>query len=107
MSAPFDTSRPSPIAIVRQFFSRGQQSVVTAEGMSPSQGQAYIESELDQRLVALLTQDQPPHLVLVSGSAGFGKSALIARIESHHPGLFEDVVHDATHAHSPSETQAD
>src|SRR5437016_1864915 len=106
MTVPFEISRPSPIGLLRGFLARGQEAVV-ANRMTETQDHAYIESELDDRLSALLSSQEAPDLLVISGSAGFGKSALIASAESRHPGLLEDIVRDATHSNSPSESQAD
>ena len=106
MTVPFEISKPSPIGVVRGFLARGQEAVV-ANRMTDKQDHAYIESELDDRLSALLSSQEAPDLLVISGSAGFGKSALIASAESRHPGLLENIVRDATHSDSPSESQAD
>jgi hypothetical protein len=106
MSEPFDRALPSPIALVRELQARAPGSVVGVAGMSELQSSAYIPTPVEDRLSELLQSEEPPHLIVVSGSAGGGKSALIARIEQRHPDLFADVVQDATHSDSPSTTQA-
>jgi hypothetical protein len=107
MTEPFDRERPSPIGILREFYARGNDAVVPVEGMTAAQDHAYVPSTVDERLALLLTGPDAPHLAVISGSAGFGKSALISRIERDHPGVFEAVVQDATHAESPSQSQAE
>lgn len=107
MITPFDKSLPSPIATIRELQARAVGAVVGIAGMTQLQAQAYIPTPVEERLSDLLLGEDPPHLVVVSGSAGGGKSALIARIESQHPDLFAEVVQDATHSDSPSGSQAE
>ena len=75
--------------------------------MSGLQREAFIKSEAETRLLELAATNSPPDLLVISGSAGSGKSALIDRVLHAHPDLFELVVQDATHSNSPSESQAD
>jgi hypothetical protein len=104
---PFDRSKDSPIAKIRELQARAPGSVVAESGMSGLQREAYVQSETETRLLALAGSSSPPDLLVISGSAGSGKSALIDRILHAQPDLFESVVQDATHSNSPSESQAD
>lgn len=103
---PFDRSLESPIARIRDLLARSPGSVVTVDGMDDLQQGAFVSSVTEQRLLELAAAETPPDLLLISGSAGSGKSALIDRLERSQPDLFELVVQDATHSDSPSETQA-
>jgi hypothetical protein len=103
---PFDRSLESPIARIRELRSRAPGSVVAVDGMNELQQGAFVPSETERRLLALAASDTRPDLLLISGSAGSGKSALIDRLEREQPELFELVVQDATHSDSPSESQA-
>jgi hypothetical protein len=104
---PFDRSMESPIARIRDLQARAPGSVVTEAGMSALQEEAYVHSKAEDRLLELVGSDNAPDLLVISGSAGSGKSALIDRLLGAHPDLFEFVIQDATHSNSPSETQAD
>lgn len=104
---PFDRSLDSPIDRVRELLARAPGAVVGVSGMTTLQDGAYISTPAENQLAALAAQADPPHLFVISGSAGSGKSALIDRLERQNPGVFEQVLQDATHSDSPSETQAD
>ena len=104
---PFDRTMESPIARIRELRARAPGSVVAVDGMNELQQGAFVPSETERRLLELAASDERPDLLLLSGSAGSGKSALIDRLERAQPELFELVVQDATHSDSPSDTQAD
>ncbi len=104
---PFDRSLDSPIGRVRELFARAPGAVVGVGGMSSLQTGSYIRTPTEGRLAALAAQADPPDLFVISGSAGSGKSALIDRLESQNPGVFGQVLQDATHSDSPSESQVD
>lgn len=105
---PFDTNLPSPIATVISLGARAPASVVTAAGMSTVQAGTYIRGHTEREILELASQRERPDLIVISGSAGGGKSALIASLLAEHSHLFdEDVVYDATHAERPDVTQAD
>lgn len=103
---PFDPSIESPIARIRELRARAPGSVVAVDGMNELQQGAFVASEAERRLLELAASDARPDLLVISGSAGSGKSALIDRLERAEPELFEVVIQDATHSDSPSETQA-
>ncbi|MEU4548289.1 hypothetical protein [Nonomuraea dietziae] len=66
----------------------------------------YIPTELDDRLAEIMMTAEAPSLLLLSGSAGGGKSALIRKLEGAIPaGTFSLVIEDATHAEAPNEDQ--
>lgn len=104
---PFDPDLASPIARIRELRARAPGAVVTIAGLSELQEAAFVATETERRLQELVAGDAGPDLFLISGSAGSGKSALIDRLVREHAGHFEQVVQDATHSDSPSETQAD
>lgn len=103
---PFDRNIESPIARIRELRARAPGSVVAVDGMNELQEGAFVPSEAERLLLELAASESRPDLLLISGSAGSGKSALIDRLERAQPELFELVVQDATHSDSPSETQA-
>lgn len=105
--APFDRTLESPIARIRELQARAPGSVVAADGMSGLQEGAFVASEAEARLLDLAATETRPDLLVISGSAGSGKSALIDRVLHAQPDLFEFVVQDATHSNSPSESQTD
>ncbi|HEX2015088.1 MAG TPA: hypothetical protein VGN69_00200 [Solirubrobacteraceae bacterium] len=105
---PFDAALPSPIAPVLSLGAQAEGSVVTVAGMSVLQSGTYIPGHTEREIVKLAQQRDAPDLIVISGSAGGGKSALIASVLSDHSDLFDDdVVYDATHAERPDVTQAD
>ena len=104
---PFDPNLPSPIAQIRELRARAPGAVVTVAGMSELQRSAFVASETERRLQELASSNERPDLLLISGSAGSGKSALIDQLVRDQADRFELVVQDATHSDSPSVTQAD
>jgi hypothetical protein len=101
---PFDTTLPSPISAVIELRPAGSASVVRAERLTPVQERALVETGLEARIRATVTGDDPPALVVISGSAGGGKSAAINRLTSG-GDAFGAVIEDATHAEAPDQEQ--
>ena len=104
MTPPFNTEYPSPISAILALRA-GSDSSVVKDAMDEIQRRSYIVTALEERLASEL-EANPPDLLVISGSAGGGKSALIDYLLSVHAEKFGDVVRDATHADSPSATQA-
>ncbi|MGW3594332.1 hypothetical protein [Streptomyces sp. NPDC005167] len=105
---PFDRSLPSPLAGLAALRSSGEDSVVATDRLSSRQRAMYVATELDENLAARIANDVDLRLVLLTGSAGGGKSALIRQLQRRlPPGTLTRVVEDATHADSPSEGQTD
>jgi hypothetical protein len=66
----------------------------------------YVPTGLDERLRERMLAAGPPSLLVLGGSAGGGKSALIRKLERALPaGTFTRVIEDATHAESPDQDQ--
>src|SRR4051794_15214412 len=101
---PFDTTLPSPISAVLELRPAGSASVVRADRLTPVQERALVETGLEARIRATITGDDPPALVVISGSAGGGKSAAINRLTSS-SDAFGAVIEDATHAEAPDQEQ--
>lgn len=103
---PFDRSLPSPLEAVTALRSAGEDSVVASNTISSRQRMMYIRTGLDDRLARRMLEPTAPALLLLSGSSGGGKSALIRMLEQAVPaGTFTAVVEDATHAEAPDEDQ--
>lgn len=102
---PFDRDLPSPIARVLELQARAPGAVVALDGMTALQRDAFVPSAAEERLLALAASEPRPDLLVISGSAGSGKSALIDRLEGAQPGTFEFTIQDATHSDSPSDDQ--
>ena len=110
MSAPepFDSDLPSPIAAILELGARAPGAVVTTAGMSDPQHRSYVPGGIEERIIELVESADRPDLIVVSGSAGGGKSALIASLLEQRRDLFnDDVIFDATHSESPDVSQAD
>ena len=80
---------------------------MSAAGASALQQRAYVRTGLEDRLAARITSADPPDLVVLSGSAGSGKSHLIQQLRKSCGHLLGDVIEDATHAESPDTEQQD
>jgi hypothetical protein len=106
---PFDTSLPSPIGRLLELKSSSSESVVRSHGLSPVQRLMARPGTVEQRLWDLCGSPQAPDLLVLSGSAGSGKTAtighLIERNSSEREGRFGDYLADATHADSPDQEQ--
>lgn len=101
MTEPFDRSTASPIAQVLQLRSHAPGSVVRVNQASALQTRTYVKTGLEARLLDHVRAERP-HLLLLTGSAGGGKSALIERLRATAAGDFESIVEDATHADTPT-----
>lgn len=92
----------------------GADSVVAEGRLTELQQKMHVADKIEEWVAARVggwrdTPERVPLLVVLSGNAGDGKSDLVERLR-HHPdvsGLDVDVVADATHADSPSESQAE
>ncbi|SFQ05043.1 hypothetical protein SAMN04489713_12172 [Actinomadura madurae] len=103
---PFDRSLPSPLKAVAALRSAGEDSVVSTKTMTSRQKLMYITTGLEDRLARRMLGPRAPALLLLSGSSGGGKSALIRMLEQTvPPNTFTTVVEDATHAEAPDADQ--
>ncbi|MFB6855865.1 hypothetical protein ACFCWV_25735 [Streptomyces sp. NPDC056341] len=104
----FDRSLPSPLATLAALRASGEESVVATGRLSSRQQAMYVVTSVDEALADKISTDSLLRLVLLTGSAGGGKSALIRQLESRLPAeALSRVVEDATHADSPSERQTE
>jgi len=106
MNDLFDRALPSPIQAILRMRSSGQESVVVAgSGVSEA---LHVDTGLERRLLDVLTAPgSPVRLVVLSGSAGGGKSSAIDRLLSACADLFESYIEDATHAETPRADQVE
>lgn len=104
---PFDRRLASPISRVLELRASARDSVVVAGGMTDLQRRMLVDTGLEARVIEAATAADPPALIVISGSAGGGKSAAISQIATLADGIFADVVEDATHADAPGEEQRD
>lgn len=103
----FDRQLPSPLEAVMALRCSGADSVVATGKTTAGQKAMYVPTGLDERLRDRMLQSDPPSLVILGGSAGGGKSALIRRLQdSLASGTFTKVIEDATHAEAPDQDQA-
>src|SRR4051812_41380974 len=112
MSEPFDRTHPSPISAVLELAASAPDAVVVHERggaeqpLSGVQERMVVDTGIDQALIEELDRE-PAAAVVLSGSAGGGKTLLLKRLKEQHPDRFGTVIEDATHAETPDETQTD
>ena len=104
--APFDRNLPSPILPILALRNDAPESVVALGGPSELQQRTYREGALDRAISSAANTDPRPHAILLTGSAGSGKSAAVEAQRAQHAGSFSGIVEDATHADEPSQSQA-
>lgn len=104
MIEPFDRSLPSPILPLLGLRASAGDSVVAAEA-TELQSRMFVASGLEERILELAQGDPAPALIVLSGSAGGGKSASIAWLRDAAPHAFGAVLEDATHADAPGDDQ--
>ncbi|HXH07172.1 MAG TPA: hypothetical protein VNI83_11335 [Vicinamibacterales bacterium] len=105
MNAPFDKSLPSPIAAVLELRASSEDSVVIPGRLSDVQRRQRIKTAIGERILEEVRGPEPPTVVLISGSAGGGKSLEISELAEHAPNEFERILEDATHAEAPDQDQ--
>ena len=103
---PFDRAKPSPLAILRDLRSLAGEAVV-GDGLTDVQRRMYQPGDLERRLIDAVTGDHAPDLVVIAGSAGGGKSAIIQHVLDAAGGSFGEYIADATHSEAPNESQID
>lgn len=103
---PFDRALPSPLARLRDLLAPAGESVV-GRALSPTQHRMYQPGALERRLLDAVVGDDAPDLVVIAGSAGGGKSAIIRYVLEESGQSFGECIADATHAEAPNEEQAD
>jgi hypothetical protein len=105
---PFDRSLPSPLAGLAALRASGEESVVATGRLTSRQQAMYVVTDVDEALAHKIRAGESLRLVLLTGSAGGGKSALIRQLQNRLPAeALSRVVEDATHADSPSERQTE
>lgn len=109
MSDPFDRLLPSPIAAVLAMRSSASESVAIAGSLSDRQQRVAVATGVEHAITEAVAGGDL-RLVLVSGSAGDGKSFtignLLASPANPWAGHPERVIEDATHSERPSQEQA-
>lgn len=104
---PFDRSLPSPIEPVLQLRASAEGAVAVADALSDDQRRRAVDTGLELRILDTAIQDGGPELIVLSGSAGGGKSLAIATLTEVAPDAFGAWIEDATHSESPSQDQVD
>lgn len=104
MTDPFDRNLPSPIAPLLALRASARDAVVGTEA-TELQDRMFVPTGLEDRILELAASDPAPALIVLSGSAGGGKSASIAWLRKAAPSAFGAVLEDATHADTPGEDQ--
>ncbi|MEU9293276.1 hypothetical protein [Streptomyces sp. NPDC048266] len=107
---PFDTSLPSPIGRLAQLRARAVEAVVRDDRPSDVQQLMAPAGSLDEALWEVLGGADAPKLLVLTGSAGTGKSAtinhLLQRERETSAGRVGVHLADATHADAPDQGQA-
>jgi hypothetical protein len=108
VTEPFDRSLPSPIAAVLAMRSSAAESVVIAGQLSDRQQRVAIPTGVEDAILGEVATGGL-RLVLISGSAGDGKSFtignLLAAPGNPWEGWPERVIEDATHSERPDQQQ--
>lgn len=105
---------PCLVDVLAQLRQSGRESVVSEGRLSDAQRQMHVPDAIEDwvaRRISDWRASNPtvPLLVVLSGNAGDGKSDLIERLRSRADvvGDDTDIIADATHAESPSQSQAE
>jgi hypothetical protein len=108
---PFDTRLPSPIGRLAQLRAVASEAVVRDKHSSPVQHLMAPPGKLEEALWEALGGEDQPRLLVLTGSAGSGKSAtlnhLLHREASTGAGRIGMHLADATHSDAPDQDQAD
>lgn len=106
-SEPFDRALPSPISPILQLRLQAEGAVAVAGALSEGQRRRIVSTGLEDRVLGEALRDSGPELIVLSGSAGGGKSLAISILNEAAPDAFGASIEDATHAESPSQDQVD
>lgn len=108
---PFDRTLPSPIGRLAQLRSDAGEAVVRDQHSSHVQQLMAPWGSLEEALWGALGGEEPPRLLVLTGSAGSGKSAtlnhLLERELATGAGRIGRHLADATHSDSPDRGQAE
>lgn len=104
----FDRGKPSPISAVMSMLSSASESVVVAGKLSKQQARVAINDGVEGRIVERIAQGGLD-LVVISGSAGDGKSFTLGQMLAVPGNPWEAyshrVIEDATHSETPEQSQ--
>ena len=107
---PFDTSLPSPLTRLAQLRARAGEAVIRDQRPSAVQRLMAPPGRLEEALWNKLGAEGSPALLVLTGSAGSGKSAtmnhLLERESATCAGRVGEHLADATHADAPDQAQA-
>ena len=106
----FDRAKSSPILAVMSMLSSATESVVVAGKVSKQQSRVAIDDGLEGRIEERIEQGGLD-LVVISGSAGDGKSFLLGQLlkapGSRWAAYPNRIIEDATHSETPEQSQRD
>lgn len=111
---PVSSAAPCLVDVLGGLQQSSQESVVAQGALTQLQQKMHVKDAIEDWIAERIqgwreSEGTRPLLVVLSGNAGDGKSDLIERLRAH-PGVQGadlDVIADATHAESPSQSQAD
>ncbi|MGC2839337.1 DNA phosphorothioation-dependent restriction protein DptF [Bacillus subtilis] len=86
-----------------------KEAVENIESYNKFKQYMHVERPFERSLIHIMErirEQKRPHLVMVCGSVGDGKSHLISYLKNNYPGLFHNVTihNDATESFSPTKT---
>ena len=113
MTQPTKHTAECLVDALAQLRQAGVDAVVAEGGLTPAQQKMHVADRIEvwvaDRIIEWRRNSaRKPILIVLSGNAGDGKSQLIERLRSRHEAIKDDtdVVSDATHAETPSQSQA-
>jgi hypothetical protein len=111
MNAPFDTSLPSPISRLEQLRAGASEAVVRDENLSDVQQLMARWGPLEDAIWEALKPEANRRLLVLTGSAGSGKSATLNHLLKHEAetkaGHIGQHLADATHSDAPDRNQVE
>ncbi|BCJ51852.1 hypothetical protein Asp14428_33270 [Actinoplanes sp. NBRC 14428] len=109
-AAPFDLSLPSPIGRLAHLRARSREAVVRDDKPTAVQQLMAPAGALETAVWEALGEPDGPGLLVLTGSAGSGKSAMINHLlrfeRESRAGRIGTYLADATHADAPDQAQA-
>lgn len=111
VQAPFDTSLPSPLQTLMHLRAHARESVVRDKHPTAAQRRMAPPGSLEAALWEQLGASEAPKLLVLTGSAGAGKSVVINHLldmeTATGAGRIGTYLADATHSDTPDQQQSE
>jgi hypothetical protein len=108
---PFDVNLPSPLETLMRLRADARESVVRDSDPTDIQRRMAPPGELEDSLWNALGEADSPRLLVLTGSAGAGKSVVINHLlekeKSSRAGRIGKYIADATHSDTPNQQQSE